>query len=58
MKTRSLGELAALKKALQTALREAAAQELREREQAAREAAERNLFTIAVGTVQIGRAHV
>ena len=52
MKARSLGELAALKKALQTALREAAAQELREREQAAREAAERNLFTIAVGPVQ------
>ncbi len=47
----SLGELAALKKALLRAQREAAETELRERERLAREAAERNLFALSVGPV-------
>ena len=52
MKARSLGELAALKKALQRAQREAAEAEARERERLAKEAAERNLFALTVGAVQ------
>ena len=51
MKARTFSELAALKKALQDALRDAAEQEAREREQAAREATERNLFATSVGSV-------
>jgi DNA-nicking Smr family endonuclease len=52
MKARSLGELAALKKALQGARRQAAEAEARERERLAHEAAERNLFALSVGAVQ------
>ena len=52
MKARSLGELAALKKALQRAQREAAEAEARERERLAKQAAERNLFALTVGAVQ------
>ena len=55
MKARSLTELGALKKALQTA-REQAAQALTlERERAARELRERNLFTASVGAVTLLR---
>ena len=52
MKARSLGELAALKKALQHVQRETAEAEVRERERLAKEAAERNLFALTVGAVQ------
>jgi DNA-nicking Smr family endonuclease len=51
MKVRSLAELAALKKAMQRAQREAAARQAREQERLAREAHERNLFAISVGPV-------
>jgi DNA-nicking Smr family endonuclease len=52
MKARSLGELAALKKALQRAQREAAEAEMREHARLAKEATERNLFALTVGAVQ------
>jgi DNA-nicking Smr family endonuclease len=52
MKARSLAELAAFKKAMQRAQREAAEAEAREHERLARESAERNLFALSVGPVQ------
>jgi DNA-nicking Smr family endonuclease len=52
MKSRSLAELAALKAALQHAQRETAEHAAREREAAAREKHERELFAVTVGPVQ------
>lgn len=51
MKARSLQDLATLKQALQSAERERAAHAAEQREQAARERRERNLFASAVGQV-------
>lgn len=55
MKARTLAELGAIKKALQLAQRAAAEAAEREREQAARAARERNLFSTSVGPVTLLR---
>jgi DNA-nicking Smr family endonuclease len=52
MKARHLAELAALKKVMQRAEREAAVAAAREQARLAAEAAERNLFALSVGMVQ------
>ncbi|MEO8058553.1 MAG: Smr/MutS family protein [Burkholderiales bacterium] len=51
MKARALDELGPLKRALQDAAREAAENQAREQERAARDTRERNLFALSVGDV-------
>jgi DNA-nicking Smr family endonuclease len=58
VKARSLDELGPLKQALQDTARKAAEHAAREHERLAREARERNLFALSVGTVAPLKKHV